>query len=382
MYAHLSSIAVGLQPGVAVIQGQVIGISGDTGGEYDPHLHFQLQSGLTAALPEPMSGIGGFEQYFAQYCDAYSPFWVSRPTWQPEWEYRPYGTPWAGTELATGAVSDFSQWKHSVLVRVVSGGSVQFNQSPGGGSWGTWWTIGTLTGVNGKVAVSNHRNGGTDQIYVAAIKNGDVWWSKKIGTGSWSAWSNIGHPTGITFSSAIAISNSGTRIIVAAIAGGNMWIKRSSNSGSSWFSWSSKGDGTITQSVAIVTRPNGMYHAAGLTGDGHVKITCSADGANWTPWFDHAWIFGDSLAIDNDAAPGFCSWADNHPGVVVLAFSGNVAAVFCWETWCVQPYEWIGGAVQGPGTISNPVNPFAGNIRWLDVLVRSANNELHRYRVY
>jgi hypothetical protein len=231
--------------------------------------------------------------------------------------------------------------------------------------------------VNGPIAVSNHQ----DQIHVAAVKNGDVWYTSKVGTGGWSAWTNLGHYGSVTVSGSLAISNSDVRVWVTATAGGNVYM-RLRYSGS-WGVWTSFGGGnTLTGSVAIVTRPNGMYNIAALRFDGHILMTCSSNYATWNPgWTDIGWIFGGALAIDNDAESGSCGLS-SFPGVVVLGFSASVAYVWCWEAYCPQPYDQIGGLVGAPAAISNAVNPYSGNIRWLVVLAGSGYSQLSRYRVY
>jgi hypothetical protein len=374
IYAHLDSWAVA--QGASVAQGQLIGTSGETGLSYGPHLHFQLQSGVNAAIPEPMSGVSGF----GQYCLAVSPFWVSRPPWQPEWSYQSYGTPWTGTTGAAAAASDFSHYNHSVLARVYSGGWVQWKKSQGGDTWGSWSTISGLSGVNGKIAISNHRNGSQDQVHVVAVKNGNMWYTSKVGTGGWSSWLNIGQPSGAPLDGAVAISNSDVRVLVVGVSNGNVYWRMRTNGYWSGVWTSLGGANTLTGSLAIAVRPNGMIHIVALRFDGHIHITCTTNYTIWTGWTDIGWIFDDALGIDNDAASGSCGTTSN-PGVVVLAYSGLVAYVFCWQPYCPL-YEPIGGAVQGPAAISNPVNPYVGNIRWLDVLVRSSNSALHRYRVY
>jgi murein DD-endopeptidase MepM/ murein hydrolase activator NlpD len=42
-YAHLSKIAPGIKPGVAVHRGQLLGLSGNTGKSTGPHLHFEVR---------------------------------------------------------------------------------------------------------------------------------------------------------------------------------------------------------------------------------------------------------------------------------------------------------------------------------------------------
>ena len=373
IYAHLDSWVVG--QGASVTQGQLIGTSGNTGLSDGPHLHFHLQSGVNTAIPEPFSGVSNF----GQYCLDLSPYWISRPPWQPEYAYQSYGTLWTGATGATAAASDFSQFSHSVLARVTGSGSVQWRKSLGGSAWGNWSTISGLSGVNGSIAISNHVYGSQDSVHVAAIKNGDLWYTRKIGTGSWSSWTNLGHPSGVTLNGAAAINNSGSTALVAAVANGNVYYRR--GWGTSWVGWGSLGGAsTLTGSLAVAMRPNGFTHIVALRSDGHIHITCTRDYFNWTGWTDIGWIFGDALGVDNDAASGGCGTTSN-PGVAVLAFSGLVGYVFCWEAYCPL-YESIGGAVQGPAAISNAVNPYSGNIRWLIALVRSSNSALVRYRVY
>jgi len=56
-YAHLSSYARGIRPGVHVVQGQIIGYVGSTGWSTGPHLHYQIKkygslvNPLTLELP-------------------------------------------------------------------------------------------------------------------------------------------------------------------------------------------------------------------------------------------------------------------------------------------------------------------------------------------
>ncbi len=387
VYAHLkdNSWAPGITQGAAVNAGQLLALAGNTGGPYLVHLHFHMMLGLNAYVPEPMSGVSGFGAY-GDCTGVVSQYWVSRPVWQPNGAYQNWGTLWGGvTESATASALDMSQTKFVALARAnaSAGGTPQWRQwnYNGGGTWNNWTTISGLTGINGKIALSNHRNGTQEQLHVAAIKNGDMYYASRVGTGNWSNWTSLSHPPGVTFDGAVAISNSDVRVVVAGMSGGNVWV-RLRYSGS-WGVWVGLGGGnTLTGSLAISTRPNGQYHIAALRFDGHIFTTCSTDYAQWNPgWADIGWIFGDALAIDNDAASGACGIGGD-PGVVVLGFSGNVAYVWCWEAYCPQPYEQIGGAVGGPAAISNAVNPFSGNIRWIQAAVRSGNSELSRYRVY
>jgi hypothetical protein len=80
VYAHFASYAAGIEEGETVAPGQVLGLAGDTGGEYEVHLHFHMQKDMAAYKPEPMSWVSGFERY--GYCAPYpniSPYWYSRP---------------------------------------------------------------------------------------------------------------------------------------------------------------------------------------------------------------------------------------------------------------------------------------------------------------
>jgi hypothetical protein len=131
-----------------------------------------------------------------------------------------------------------------------------------------------------------------------------------------------------------------------------------------------------------------MYNIAAVRpADAHILITCSPNYATWNPgWTDVGWVFDGALAIDNDAEPGGSCGLSSFPGVVLVGFSANVAYVWCWELYCPQPYQQVGGCVGGPAGISNAVNSYSGNIRWLDVLVKHCfSNEVyeyHRYKVY
>ncbi len=384
-YLHLNSQAL---PGTGqpLGRGHLIGYEGSTGVSSGPHLHFETRHDATTFT----CGKDGtaVDPYGVVTPGTY--LWTSNPPiltpngWQPVGAYQSYGSPWASTDLARGAVSDFSQAKHSVLVRVNSNGYVQYRLSQGGVTWDNWATIWGLSGVNGPVAVSNHRNGSQDQIHVAAVKNGDVWYTSKIGTGSWSTWASLGHYGSATATGSLAISNSDIRVWVAYTSGGNVYLQlKYSTSWGGW--WSFGGGNSLTGSIAIVTRPNGMYNIAALRFDGHVLMTCSANYAVWNPgWTDVGWVFGGALAIDNDAEPAGSCGSSSFPGVVLVGFSANDAYVWCWEAYCPQPYEWIGGCVGGPAAISNAVNPYSGNIRWLVTLVKHCWDipEYGRYKVY
>lgn len=62
LYAHLS--AVNVVVGQAVNQGDVIGVSGNSGYSSGPHMHFRLRDGSwNPIMPEPMSGYTGFVGY-------------------------------------------------------------------------------------------------------------------------------------------------------------------------------------------------------------------------------------------------------------------------------------------------------------------------------
>ncbi|MCK6551779.1 M23 family metallopeptidase [Myxococcota bacterium] len=55
-YAHLSKYAKGIQPGVWVEQGELIGYSGNTGFSTGPHLHFETMIRGHQVDPEPLLG--------------------------------------------------------------------------------------------------------------------------------------------------------------------------------------------------------------------------------------------------------------------------------------------------------------------------------------
>ncbi len=82
VYAHFqdgSTWGPGIVLGANVAQGQLVGYAGNTGGNYDVHLHFHMQSNLDALTPEPMSLAANFGSYGA--CPyANSPYFASFPT--------------------------------------------------------------------------------------------------------------------------------------------------------------------------------------------------------------------------------------------------------------------------------------------------------------
>jgi hypothetical protein len=83
-YAHLSSVASGIQVGAVVRQGQVLGITGSTGYVTGPHLHFYLMLNGTGVKPEPMSWVTGFGNWGTKqpncvYGGTPSPYWTSKP---------------------------------------------------------------------------------------------------------------------------------------------------------------------------------------------------------------------------------------------------------------------------------------------------------------
>lgn len=76
VYAHLQSFAV--NQGAYVKQGTLLGYAGNTGGNYAVHLHFHMQNGTAAHMPEPMSRVTGFGGF--GYCAGpTSPYWPAPP---------------------------------------------------------------------------------------------------------------------------------------------------------------------------------------------------------------------------------------------------------------------------------------------------------------
>lgn len=59
LYAHLSSIPRGIQPGVRVRQAQVIGRVGSTGMSTGPHLHYEVHRGTAAVNPSTIRTLAG-----------------------------------------------------------------------------------------------------------------------------------------------------------------------------------------------------------------------------------------------------------------------------------------------------------------------------------
>lgn len=69
IYAHFGSDdnpddpRFAVEEGAFIPQGRVVGYAGDSGGPYDPHLHFHMQSGVSAMVPSDLSGYIDFFQY-------------------------------------------------------------------------------------------------------------------------------------------------------------------------------------------------------------------------------------------------------------------------------------------------------------------------------
>lgn len=381
-YVHLKDPPI-VSLNDSVLRGQSLGLSGGTGigCSKGAHLHFGVVAS-SGAVVDPYGWSGGGADPWG-YDIGY--LWASNPPvtagWQPPAAYEAWLNGAWGSESVTAAAVDRSQAKFVALARI-SAGVPQWRQYLGGSTWSNWTTISGLTGVDGQIGISNHRNGTQEQVHFAAVKNGDMWYSKKVASGSWTSWTNLSHPVGITFNGAVAISNSDLRVVVAGVSGGNVYVRLWYNG--SWGSWVNlEGGATLTGSIAISTRPNGMYHIVALRSDGVVFIKCSVNYASWWGWSSIGGTMGGGLSVDNDSANGICDVNANNPGVHVAGIGNNIAYVRCWDPQCPQSaYDPLGPTVGAPSAISNSVNPFLGSSRWVDVAVRSGNDELHRNRVY
>jgi hypothetical protein len=136
VYAHLNGFAI--SHGAVVQGGTPVGYAGGSGG-YPVHLHFHMQSDLSAYEPEPMSGVTGFDAYGIPWnCADHgaSPYWTSSP---------PYGTDtigwWRGGDQSWHLSNDFNSSSEYACVY----GSASTNK-PVTGDWDSdgddtigWW---------------------------------------------------------------------------------------------------------------------------------------------------------------------------------------------------------------------------------------------------
>jgi hypothetical protein len=129
VYAHFRDPAYGatwgpgIEVGVVVPQGQLLGYAGDSGGEYPVHLHFHMQSGMSAYNSEPLSGVFGFRYYgnSVEYDCAPSPndpsdYWASYhpetdgDLWWDNHEQYYATSPWLACNFTTTLNDEPDNW--------------------------------------------------------------------------------------------------------------------------------------------------------------------------------------------------------------------------------------------------------------------------------
>jgi len=370
-YCHLSDRIVA--NGQDVARGQVIGHEGSSGAtavnlHFDSRVNASPGNCCSGTSVDPYGGPDSPGTYL----------WASHPPttagWQPPASWQDWGPVYAatGTDLATAVSHDNSLPGHTAAARVNSiGQKFEWRQwAPG---WSNWTDISAGISFNGKIGISNHEN----QIHVVGVSNGDMRYRKRV-SGSWNSWTNLGHPTapgGGIFDGPVAVSYSGIRIVVAGVVQGNVWVRLSYNG--VWGSWVSlAGGNSLGESIAIVTRPNGIYSIVAFRPYDHlVFMRCSTNYATWTGWMSLGGMLGDSLAVDNAVATN-CGTGSSYPGVHVVGFSAYHTMIRCWEPYCqLAAWEDLGAMFGGPVAISN-----TGGV--VSIVNRTANEMMHRYRAY
>jgi hypothetical protein len=239
------------------------------------------------------------------------------------------------------------------------------------GSWPpSWQNISSGVAFTGKIGISNHEN----QLHVVGVSNGDLRYKKRV-SGSWNSWTNLGHPSAGTFDGPVSVSYSGVRVVVAGIAQGKAYVRLSySGSWGGWVHLPFTGS-NLGGSIAIVTRPNGIYTIAAFRpSDSLVFINCSLNYGTWTGWISIGGMLNDSLGVDNSQATSCGS--GSYPGVHVVGFSALHTLLRCWEPYCLQgAYEDLGAMFVGPVAISNK-----GGV--VSIVNRTGNEMMNRYRTY
>jgi hypothetical protein len=361
-YAHLSSVSVG--NGTTVLQGQKIGVEGDTGYTYvsqqqpcSVHLHFRLTSTQSCAdancavVPEPMSGQTGFVNGQIWTSDN-----VACVVGSGQWSsWAALGGPWASAPSA-------ASWGCGrVDVFLLGTDNAIWQRWWDGSTWNVAYHGGPFTSAPAVVAPDFNRlyvfARGTDGALYYKWYDGMQWQP----TGTWQG-------LGGTLKSESALTGGPS----AASWGSNyvdVYVRWTDNTlrhkwwnGTTWSSWQSLGGN-------IVSGP-------GATSFGVNRVDVFYRGTNnglWHRWWDGVqWspLENTDPTLPLTSQPAVASWGWNRLDVFARASDSALKTKpwngFYWEPW----YNLYGTLASGPGAASQ------GFYR-LDVFIRGTDGQLY-----
>lgn len=164
VYAHLHYFAPGIQQGVYVSRGQIIGYANNTGYSFGDHLHFHMQGGGTAWKPEPLSGVRGFTSY-GDCAGAASAYWISR---------HPYDVQKVTDSTGGGKADAVVFWQGTGEWRLAPSNGIVFGTDS---QWANQWGLGSYRQFAGDV----NNDGKTD---TAVFYPSNASWWVRLSTGS------------------------------------------------------------------------------------------------------------------------------------------------------------------------------------------------------
>lgn len=366
LYAHLqrNSLPLALRtPGVAVRAGDFLGLAGNSGNAYGPHLHIHnidRTSGTLRPIPWAKKSVAA-KRTAARAKDV--DWYVSAnqglevvetlvypgdapPADEREWSnwnslggqflYGPCVCSWAANRLDVfGIGTDRALW----------------HKSWNGSRWSEWESLGGQLNAR-PAAVSWARN----RIDVLCRGTDNALWHRWWDGSSWKGWESLGG----TWHSGPAVSSRRANHLDVFVQASDETLSHRLWNGSQWTPWESLG-GTLTAGPAAVSWSGNRIDVFGRASDGTLYQKWW-NGSVWSAWTPH------NRAMQYGAAVS--SRKSNHLDVFVVAPDGTLQHVIWtgskWSRW-----ESLGGLLTGdPAAVS-------WSSKRIDVFGRGTDNAVY-----
>lgn len=263
---------------------------------------------------------------------------------------------WPADVPPAAVANDYTRADHTHMVRVSS--CDLFEKYWTGSVWTGW--VNRSSGSSDPCFTAAAISISDGQTHIVGSTSGDLWHKWRTGEGPFNTWTYLGKPGATEYiDGPLAIANSNGQIHVVGVSKapglttGTVYLKMYRGT---WEPWQNLGgNDTIGGSVAVANR-GGLIHVVGFTPiSAHVWLVYW-NGVSWQGWEDLACCLDGALAIDNTNAVPRNTVLTPHVGVHVLALSGGVVRMRCWDSYCSGGGAWLaqgGGGYTAPLALTN-----------------------------